>query len=62
MWRIPVIVLLLPAALAAPPEPGFRGDRDRHHWTRARIRPELYSASMTMPMIRIRIAAAVSYS
>ena len=34
----------------------------RHQDTRARIRPEVYSAAMTMPMMMIRMAAAVSNS
>ena len=33
-----------------------------YHCTPARIYPEIYSESMTIPMIKIRIAAAVSYS
>ena len=47
-----------------PPSPGLRTAllENRHYCTFALMMPERYSSDMTIPMIRIRIAAAVSYS
>src|SRR5262249_56310969 len=52
----------LRAALAPAPHLRAVVDRDCHHCTRRRRKPEEYSTSMTMPMMTSRIAAAESNS
>src|SRR3990172_5313371 len=50
------------AARAALPVPDARDLAHGHHCTRRRIRPDPYSAVITIAMIVIKIAAAVAYS
>ena len=53
---------ILPRRGAAPFRKSGAVAGDRHYWIALRMRPEEYSQTITIAMMMIRMAAAVSYS